>query len=84
MTVYNTKHKTIISGYEKPINKNPKNGETCAHTVEIRSIELFRPISDTNTFLKIELSRDFILDLAEQVKKLESETITKEYYDFPF
>ena len=83
MKQFNEKHNAIINSNETHSIANPKNGEICNHFEKVDYIEFYHPISEKK-FIQVKLKRDFILDLAEQIKKIESEIFETEYVEYFF
>ena len=75
----NEKHEVIIYSEEKSVKNNPKNGETCEHYNRVRTVEFYYQKQNSD-FIKVKLTRDFILDLAEQIKNIEDKTFEMEYF----
>ena len=80
MKEFNEKHNAIINSNETPSIANPKNGEICNHFEKVDYIEFYHPISEKK-FIQVKLKRDFILDLAEQIKNIESVIFETEYVE---
>ena len=78
MKQFNEKHNAILNSNETPSIANPKNGEICIHFEKVDYIEFYHPISEKK-FIQVKLKRDFILDLAEQIKNIESVIFETEY-----
>ena len=76
MKQFNEKHNAIINSNETPSIANPKNGEICNHFEKVDYIEFYHPISEKK-FIQVKLKRDFILDLAEQIKNIESDRVQR-------
>jgi hypothetical protein len=86
MNLYNQKYDVKIVCKEQVKIKNPKVGEICEHDVNVMKISFFqRRERLKNKYTKIELPKDFIIDLYNQINEIESNTIQKEYEkDLPF
>ena len=80
MKQFNITHNAIINSNETPSIANPKNGEICNHFEKVDYIEFYHPISEKK-FIQVKLKRDFILDLAEQIKNIESVIFETEYVE---
>ena len=83
MNKFNVTHNAIVKTKETPSVSNPKNGEKCNHYNRVMEIEFYHQISK-NKFSQVRLSREFILDLASQIKRIESNLFEREYFHDPF
>ncbi len=83
MKEFNVTHNAILTSEETPAILNPKSGEKCNHYNKVNEIEFYYKTSEYN-FSQIKLSRDFIIDLANQIKRIESDLFEREYIDLPF
>lgn len=86
MNHYNEKHDVKIICREFAKIKKPKQGEICEHGVSVAKISFFqRHERGKNKYRKIELPKDFIIDLYNQINTIESNIIQKEYEEgLPF
>ena len=87
MKYYNLEHSTTIYVDQSPESKSPQEGQLESHTQRASMIEYFQPCYLGNsepTYVKVGISRDMILELADQIRKIESEVIIKEYENLPF
>lgn len=82
MKTYNQDHEVTIHSFITPIGE-PKEGDICENNVNPYKAEFYYPIKH-GRFVKIELSKKMILDLSEQIKELESQTVKAEYSNSPF
>jgi hypothetical protein len=83
MKKYSQKHEAIIESYFKPVDHNAKIGQVVKHneTVLFASIYKCQFINDQEVYLKIDISRDLILDLAKEIESIEANVIEKEFID---
>ena len=83
---FNENHDAIVSLYYSPKAINPKEGEVVPYGKIVKDIQFYRGIyvNDIELFHKIILSKQFILEIAEQIKDIESQEIDMLYSDIPF
>ena len=62
--------------------RNIKDNEIVQHDNFVRNVEILIPIK--NKFIKHTFKRDFIIDLYNQIKEIESEKPMKPFIDIPF
>ena len=87
MKTFNDKHQTLIDIYLDPIAANPVEGEIVTHQKIVYNLHYFKQHFDINgneMFLKIQLPRDFIIDLYNHIQQIESEKIDTIYHGLPF
>lgn len=69
------------------VNKpNLKEGDLTEHKKSVKGITLFY-CHHHNNFIKVQLDKKMILELAEKIKQIESEVTIEKYYlddDLPF
>jgi len=84
--VYNEKHDALITVYHQTTATEPKQGEMVPHVKIVREVQIYqqRYQQDNMVFDKVHLTRDFILDLAEQIKDIQSQEVILPYDDLPF
>lgn len=82
MKHYNEKHEATITTYLNQPDKG-NDGEVVPHEVAVNDISFYEYL-DNNKYKKITLNKDFILDLAEQIKKIESQKVEAVYKNLPF
>ena len=89
MDILNSNHDAIIHVYQKPIAKEStlKDGEITPHEQRVNKVSFLKerfadPIG--SYWLKIEVDKKAILELAEQIKKIESEQVDAHYDNLPF
>lgn len=66
----NEKHEVIISTEMRPVKQANQDGVIVEHKQIITNIKFYLGYGDTKR--EINLSKQFIIDLAEQIKELES------------
>ena len=79
MKKFNEKHEVIIYSEEKPCKSNVEIYEICNHFHKVNNLEFYQG-KQNGEFTKVILTRDFIVDLAEQIKQIESDIFESEYY----
>ena len=79
MKTYNEKHEVMIYSEEKPCRTNVEINEICNHFNKVKNLEFYQE-NRNGEFSKIILTRDFIVDLAEQIKQIELDVFESEYY----
>ncbi len=86
MKEYNAKYDVVLNIFINPAKNGAKDGEMVEHSKRVQNIVSYYPINDKyqTTYIQAFLSRDMILDLAEQIKKTESETVMANYDSLPF
>ena len=82
---FNKKHEVIIEIDLNPIEdtKDKKDGDIVECDPKVRTIKRYHNIGD-DQYILLEFSRDFILDLAEEIRKIEGSIIDAKYYSLPF
>ena len=83
MKDFNTKHEAIIESRLIVNDTNPKGGQVYLHNNVVDSAYFFQPNYVDNAILsytKVWLSKELILDLAEQIQQIEKRTIETEYF----
>ena len=78
MKNFNEKHEVIIYSEEKPCKSNVEINEICNHFHKVNNLEFYQEKTN-GEFTRVILTRDFILDLAEQIKQIESKVFESEY-----
>ena len=79
MKKFNEKHEVIIYSEEKPCKSNVKIYEICNHFHKVNNLEFYQEKTN-GEFTRVILTRAFILDLAEQIKEIESNIFESQYY----
>ena len=82
----NQKHDVMINTHYTPINSNAEQGEVTQHYTNVSNVYFYKRqiINDQEVFIKIELDKQIILDLADEINKIEKEVISKPYDNLPF
>lgn len=84
-TFFNEAHNAIIDTDPFCIAEKPKDGEMVAHINKVDSVQIYCPIDEySRKRIEVNLSRSFILDLAEHIKKIEETTFEEKYSELPF
>lgn len=85
MKVFNEKHDAIIPYWLRP-NVDAKNGESVPHTKVVDRVQFYyrQIINEQEVFLKIELSKDFILDLSDQIQDIQGQIVMAQIDNLPF
>jgi len=83
---FNEKHDAIVSLYYSPKTTNPKDGEVIPHGKIVTDVQFYQSsyLNDREVFQKITLSKQFIMELAEQIKEIESQEKDLVYKELPF
>lgn len=86
MKKYNQRHEAIIESYFKPVNCNARIGEVIRHNETVIAASIYKRqfINDQEVYLKIDLSRDLILDLAKEFEEIEKNVIQKEFIELDY
>lgn len=80
MNHYNNKHDVVIQSRDYVKEKSPKDGENYEHFNDVITISFFqRKERNKNSYSKIEVRKEFIIDLYNQIQKIESESTIKPY-----
>jgi hypothetical protein len=81
MKIFNQKHEAIIDVSFTPKKDNAKEGEVIPHGKRVDRVFLYHPhyIGDQVCYIKIEISKQMIFDLADQIQDIESEIIERPY-----
>lgn len=85
---FNSKHEVVIHSRTNAIfdGKEPKQGEVVPHKKVVSNCVLYQlqQFNGGEIFFQVWLSRNMILDLAEQIKTIETEIINTPYDSLPF
>lgn len=75
--IFNAKHEVIITSELKPIGEINKLtvDDIVPYSQKVKNICYLLPISEDGNVKKIYLGRDFILELADQIRQIEGEII---------
>ena len=71
---FNEKHDAIIESRFVAKVPNPKEGEVIPHKPIVSNVTFFQ-MSEDMKWSKIWISKEMILDIASQIKEIESQTI---------
>lgn len=84
-TEFNNKHDAKLLK-QIFVNGNPKHGEIVAHSQRVDWVSINIPVAiGRENYLKPHMiSRDFIIDLYNQIIEIEKVTIDREYDNLPF
>lgn len=77
----NQKHDVVINIYYKPVFTNASVGDIEDHYTYVNSVYFYKRqfIQDQEVFTKVEMTRQMILDLADEIREIEKEIIKKPY-----
>ena len=86
MKTLNEKHEVIIDSWFAPTKKDVKHGEVSPHQQKVSWIAFYQRqiINDQEVFIKIQLTRDMIMDLSKQIETIESNIVDMPYDELPF
>lgn len=80
---FNEKHDAIIKTQLHCIEKNKKYGEMADHSQKVENVT-YEYFNYNEKPKRVVLNRDLILDLADQIRDIESKIITTNKDDLPF
>lgn len=83
MRKYNEKHEATINYEFEILESNPKDGQMANYQAKVGKIEIYHQIKQ-NKYVKLNLSRDLIVDLFNQITEIELELDKKIYMDLPY
>jgi hypothetical protein len=85
MKKFNEKHEAIIDCYFTPTVK-AKEGETVPHQTKVKNVSIFYPnyFNGQEYFVRVQLPKEMILELAAQIAVIENEIIDSEYSELPW
>ena len=80
------KHDVVINTYHNPVNTNPEHGEITEHYTIVSGAYFYKRqyINEQEIFIKIELSKQMILDIADEIIETEKEIVKIPYVYNPF
>jgi len=86
MKIFDEKHEAILSVYFSPKGDNLKKGDVVPHQKRVQSITIYQRqiVNDQEIFIKQEFTTEMILDLAEKIKSIQTESVEMPYDDLPF
>ncbi len=81
----NQKHDVVINIHYTPIN-DVEQGELTHHYTNVSDAYFYKRqfIQDQEVFIKVEISKQMILDLADEIREIEKEVIQKPYDSLPY
>jgi len=87
MKRYNDIHDAIIQTEYNTVRSciETNRGDIVPHREVVTSVTCFIPTSPEETsFIRVSLSRDFILDLAKHIEQIQKNVVDMPYDDLPF
>lgn len=86
MKVFEEKHEAVIDVWFKPQVNKAKQGEVIPHKKTVSKVQFYQRqfFNDQEVFLKIELTRDMILDLSDKIQDIESQIVQMPFDELPF
>jgi len=84
MKHYNLEHEVNISSNLKLTTENPVESEDAEYNRVVDGLSFYQRV-ENNSIAKVYISKDFIVDLYNQIQDIEKEVETKKYYgNLPF
>lgn len=83
MKHFNLQHETLIFSELKTLDKNPKDGEMVNMQRDVNSLSFYQRV-ESNRTERIYITKDFIVDLYNQIQEIEKETVQEMYLNMPF
>ena len=80
--VYNEKYDVVHKTWLKCIAPDPVDGQPALHQNKVDYIYFYMKFG--KKWQRIELSREFIVDLNSQIELIESDTVMAKYESLPF
>jgi hypothetical protein len=86
MKIFDEKHEAILSIYFIPKGDNLKTGDVVPHQKRVQSVRIYQRqiLNDQEIFIKQEFTTEMILDLAEKIKSIQTESVEMPYDHIPF
>ena len=86
MKVFEERHEAVIDVWFKSQVDNAKQGEVIPHKKMVSKVHFYQRqfINEQEVFLKIELTREMILDLSDKIQDIESQIVEMPFDDLPF
>jgi len=84
---FNPKYEVILISELEPIGeaKGLTVEDVVPHSQSVTSVYYNMPLNADGDFRKINLGRDFILELADQIRQIEGEVVDAKFtYNFPW
>ncbi len=85
MKEFSKKQDVIIDYYYSP-TVNAKDGEIVPHKKKVQKLIMFVPqyVNEQELFIKVELNREMILELAAEIAVIEQTVIDMEFESLPW
>ncbi len=85
MKIFIEKHEAVIDGWFKA-TKEAKQGEIIPHQKTVSKVYFYQRqyINEQESFVKIELTKEMILDLSDSIKSIESEVVEMPFDNLPW
>jgi len=83
MKHFNLEHEVFIFSDLKTIDKNPKEGKMVNMKKEVRSLSFYQRV-ESNRTERIYITKEFIIDLYNQIQEIEKEVVQEMFLDIPF
>lgn len=86
MKVLEEKHEAVIDVWFKPQVDKAKQGDIIPHRKTVNKVYFYQSqfINDQEVFLKIELTKEMILDLSIKIQDIESQVVEMPFDELPF
>lgn len=86
MKVFEEKHEAVIDFWHKPQVDKAKQGDIVPHKKTVTKVYFYQRqfINDQEVFLKIELTREMILDLSDKIQDIENQIVEMPFDELPF
>jgi len=85
MKKFNEKHEVIIDCYFTPTVK-AKEGEVSPHFTRVQGISFYQRHynGDMESFVKVQITKDMILDLASEIAEIEKNVVNMKFTSLPW
>lgn len=86
MKRFSKKQDVVITTEHYPLISNAEKGDVIHHNTSVDCVYFYKRqfIQEQEVFIKIELSKQMILDIADEIKDIEKEIIEKPYNGIDF
>ena len=86
MKVFVEKYESVINCWLKPQIENAKQGDVIPHEKVVTNVYFYKReiINEKEVYLKVELSKEMIVDLFNKIKVLESQVGEMPFENLPF
>ena len=87
MKLFLEKYETVLEGWYSPQVESPKQGEVVPHKKQVSKAYFYQRdfINDQEVFKRIELTKQMIVDLYNEIAKVENEVEDMPFYnDLPW